>query len=137
MTRIGLWRDKGGATAVEFALVLPVLLLLVFGSIASGVALWNWNVLEGASAEAARCLAIQSPDCAAAEAACPGSAGACYAVAIASARGLPGVTADRVSIERNAVLDHVSYTSVAIAHTTNFLGYRLDFSSTGRFPNPN
>lgn len=45
---------QGGATAVEFALVLPILLLLVFAILEFGLVLYNKAVITNASREAAR-----------------------------------------------------------------------------------
>ena len=43
-----------GASAVEFAIVLPVLLLLLFGTIEFGVLFFNKAVITNASREGAR-----------------------------------------------------------------------------------
>lgn len=43
-----------GAVAVEFALVLPVLILLLFGTIEFGLLLYNNQILTNASREGAR-----------------------------------------------------------------------------------
>lgn len=48
------WKDKKGAAAVEFALVLPVLLLILFGIIEFGIILYDKAVITNASREAAR-----------------------------------------------------------------------------------
>jgi Flp pilus assembly protein TadG len=48
----------GGATAVEFALVLPMFLMLVFGSIEFGRLLWTRQALQEAAIAGARCMAI-------------------------------------------------------------------------------
>lgn len=59
-------RDERGAAAVEFALVVPILLLLVFGMVQYG--LYSWSAQGGASAarEAARRAAVgDHADCAA------------------------------------------------------------------------
>ena len=47
-------KAQGGATAVEFALVLPILLLLVFAILELGLLLYNKAVITNASREAAR-----------------------------------------------------------------------------------
>jgi TadE-like protein len=49
-----LWRDRRGATAVEFALGLPILLGLTLGSIEIGYAAYAQSVLSGAARDAAR-----------------------------------------------------------------------------------
>ena len=51
-------RDERGAAAVEFALVLPILLLLVFGVIAYGYMLSFRGSLSQAAAEGAREAAV-------------------------------------------------------------------------------
>jgi Flp pilus assembly protein TadG len=53
-----LLRARGGATAVEFALVLPMFLALVFGSIEFGRLLWAKEALQETAIAGARCVAI-------------------------------------------------------------------------------
>lgn len=51
-------RDEAGVSAVEFALVLPLLLLLVIGTIEFG-RVWNqYQIYQGAAREGARCAAV-------------------------------------------------------------------------------
>ena len=47
-------RNEGGASAVEFALVLPVLIMLVFGAIQYGLYFWSMQGGSSAVREAAR-----------------------------------------------------------------------------------
>lgn len=47
-------KNERGAAAVEFALILPLLLLLVFGGIEFGLVMFNKQMLTNASREAAR-----------------------------------------------------------------------------------
>ncbi len=49
---------EGGATAVEFALVAPMFLMLVFGAIEFGRVLWTEQALQEAAIAGARCMAI-------------------------------------------------------------------------------
>lgn len=49
-----------GAVAVEFALILPVLLLLLVGTIQFGIVYSQYQVMEGAAREGARCAAVQA-----------------------------------------------------------------------------
>ncbi|WP_310531714.1 pilus assembly protein [Novosphingobium sp.] len=55
-----LSHDRRGATAVEFALILPVLLMLVLGSFELGLAQYLRSVLEGAMQQAGRNSSLQS-----------------------------------------------------------------------------
>ncbi len=54
-----LLKDKSGANAVEFAIVTPVLLLIVLGIIQFGMILFTYNNMVQAAREAARTLAVQ------------------------------------------------------------------------------
>lgn len=56
--RRGFAADQRGATAVEFALILPVLSLLLFSMIAFGTTLYNYEVLAGATSTGARQFAV-------------------------------------------------------------------------------
>lgn len=75
---VGLRRLTGdrGAAAVEFALVVPVLLLLVFGVAEFGRAYNIQTTLSGAAREGARTMALQN------------DAGAANAATVAAARPL-------------------------------------------------
>jgi Flp pilus assembly pilin Flp len=56
--------DRNGATAVEFALVLPVFVLLVMGSISTGLLGWSIASMNYAVEDAARCAAVNKVLCA-------------------------------------------------------------------------
>lgn len=58
-----LLRCRGGIAAVEFALVAPALLLLVFGIVEFGLALWKLNALHYSVETAARCASINAVTC--------------------------------------------------------------------------
>ena len=55
----GAHRDELGAAVVEFALVVPVLFLIVFAVIDFGRALWTLNVLSSGVREGARAAAVR------------------------------------------------------------------------------
>src|SRR5687768_12321414 len=59
--------DKNGGAAVEFALVSPVLLLLVAGVIVGSLLLYTWGNMEHVARQAARTAAIGSITAAEAE----------------------------------------------------------------------
>jgi Flp pilus assembly protein TadG len=50
----GRWKNDRGATIVEFSIVLPLLLLLIFGIIDFGLLLYNKQILTNACREGAR-----------------------------------------------------------------------------------
>ena len=53
-------RSESGASAVEFALLLPVLMLILFGIVEFGLALHRQAILTNASREGARLGIVQS-----------------------------------------------------------------------------
>jgi Flp pilus assembly pilin Flp len=57
-TMTGILRDEAGAAVVEFALVLPILMLIVFGIIDFGRAFYTSNNLVSAVREGARFAAV-------------------------------------------------------------------------------
>jgi Flp pilus assembly protein TadG len=59
---VSLLRNRRGSAVVETALVLPFLLLLVFGITEFGRAWMTVNILQTASREAARLAVVTAPD---------------------------------------------------------------------------
>ena len=53
-------RSEAGASAVEFALLLPLLMMILFGIIEFGLALYQQAILTNASREGARLGIVQS-----------------------------------------------------------------------------
>jgi Flp pilus assembly protein TadG len=58
----GRTRAEGGAAAVEMALVLPLLFLLIFGIIEFGFIFNRWITTTHAAREGVRLLALGDPD---------------------------------------------------------------------------
>jgi Flp pilus assembly protein TadG len=56
------WGNNKGQNLVEFALVVPLLLLLVIGIAEFGRAWMTKNILTGAAREAVRIMAVQTGD---------------------------------------------------------------------------
>lgn len=75
-----LVRRRGGAVAIEYALILPMVLLFVIGIIDVGRLLWTFTTLNRAAEAAARCGAVNSIDC--------GTAAAIQSHAVAEAWGM-------------------------------------------------
>lgn len=67
-------RDEAGATVVEFALILPILLVFLLGTVEFGRMLWTKSLLDHAVDEAARCASVNTGTC--------GNAGATAAYAV-------------------------------------------------------
>jgi Flp pilus assembly protein TadG len=63
MKRPPIWRDEDGAALVEYALVLPALLALVFGLMQLGGMAWTQEALNYAVQEAARCAVVRPDIC--------------------------------------------------------------------------
>jgi len=53
-------RRQDGAVAVEFALIAPILILILAGVVQFGIVYSQYQVLQGAAREGARCAAVQS-----------------------------------------------------------------------------
>ena len=61
-----LERSRDGAAAVEFALVAPMFLALLFGTFEFGRALWAQQALQEIAISGARCMALPQSACASA-----------------------------------------------------------------------
>jgi Flp pilus assembly protein TadG len=57
-------RERDGAAAMEFGLVLPIFATLLMGSVWVGMLTWAANSLQAAVQSAARCAAVNATQCA-------------------------------------------------------------------------
>lgn len=66
MTRwlVNLYRDRSGATALEFGLVASVFIPLCLAIFGAGFLMWTRGALQSVAAQTARCAAIQGTECA-------------------------------------------------------------------------
>lgn len=55
--------DRRGSSAVEFAMILPAFVILLFGIMEFGRLLWTQNALHYAVEEAARCYTVATATC--------------------------------------------------------------------------
>jgi Flp pilus assembly protein TadG len=55
-------QQQQGAVAMEFALILPVLMLILVGTLEFGRVWSQMQVFQGAAREGARCAAVQATD---------------------------------------------------------------------------
>jgi len=90
-----------GSTAVEYAIVLPALLMFILGLIDSGRLLWTYTALSRSVEAAARCAAINTTIC--------GSTSAIQSYAVGQAWGLP-VTSSAYSVTAPACGEQVAAT---------------------------
>lgn len=63
MKRPSLFADQHGVTAVEFALIAPVLLMFMFLLIEGGRMEWTQQTLQEVSTNTARCMALGQDAC--------------------------------------------------------------------------
>ncbi|MCZ7451297.1 pilus assembly protein [Agrobacterium rhizogenes] len=57
------WKSRCGASAVEFALVMPLFLLMLFGMIEFGRLFWTTHALHDTAIATARCMGIPQIEC--------------------------------------------------------------------------
>jgi Flp pilus assembly protein TadG len=55
---------EGGASAVEFAILTPLLLLVIFGILEFGQYLWTSSVMQQTAVQTARCMGVLQSQCA-------------------------------------------------------------------------
>jgi Flp pilus assembly protein TadG len=60
---MNMWRDRRGASAVEFAITAPLFFALLFGIVEAGLILWTQLGLQHATEMAARCASINATTC--------------------------------------------------------------------------
>jgi Flp pilus assembly protein TadG len=134
--------DNRGATAVEFALVIGPLLLVLFGIIEFGRMIWTNNALQETAIDAARCAGILESSCAASGAYSAGNT-ATYAQTVANGWGITMPTSDVTSSGSATCAGVAGFTSVTINYTfqtvvplvlTSLAG-GIPLSATACFPN--
>lgn len=94
------FRDRRGASAVEFALLAGPFLLLVLGTVEFGRAYWYRHVIQETAINAARCVAVPQPACAANGTFSP-TAATSHIVTAAGAKGVT-LEAGDIAVDRDA-----------------------------------
>ncbi|GGD91509.1 hypothetical protein GCM10011390_07890 [Aureimonas endophytica] len=125
--------DRRAASALEFAFVAPVLMLIVCATANYALALWTKGILDSTAAVAARCGGVASPLCAAPMPGCGGSGVQCYAVEEAKRRGLGSLKAEQVEAGTETG-EAATLFRVAIAYDFPFMGTSLALKAEARFP---
>ncbi|KQS72533.1 hypothetical protein ASG39_01855 [Rhizobium sp. Leaf371] len=133
MRRVLLGRD--GATAVEFAIIAPVFFAVIFGMIGMGIAIWSTSILNQVAAEAARCLAVNGPDCTVPPAGCTSVAEICFITTLGNERGIFGLTASEILIEPAVATGPAVSTRVTLNRPFDLLGYTMTLSGSASYPN--
>ena len=118
--------DERGASAVEFALVLPILIVLVLGIIEFGHAFQVQGTLSAAAREGARAMALRNSQDEAKD-----------AVRAAAAALDPAITDDQISMRPAMCPAGTSTTNVTLTieypkpFLTGFFGASIDLTGTG------
>jgi Flp pilus assembly protein TadG len=130
-----LLQDRHGAAAIEFALVVSLFLMICFGLLLVGTVIWTQTTLQNSASLAARCAALNSPDC-------PNVAQ--YAVNTVANWTFPGmISTANVSVTTNATSCGKANGKFAIvtvsssfwnSETTRLLGMRGVLTATACFP---
>lgn len=112
----GWLKDRGGATAVEFAMIAPVLLMFVFGILEFSRAMWVHNALQQTAIAGARCEGI-SQSSVASTAACNGSSVTGYVQSVATGWGIT-VPASGITVSANTTCAGATgFSAVTINYT--------------------
>src|SRR5580698_7286120 len=85
-------RDCRGATAVEMAIALPIVLLMIFGVIEVAAMMWTQLTLSFAVQAAARCGAVNAKSC--------GSAASIESYAASQAFAIPNLTSSNFTVKQ-------------------------------------
>ena len=120
-----LLADRRGATAVEMAFILPVLILLLVGLMETGRLIWTQSVLHYAVEHAARCAAIDTNNCA--------TTAQVQNYAIAMASPVPVTRAD-FTVTTPACGSQVAASYPFQTVVANMLPYNITLSAQSCFP---
>ena len=109
-------RDRGGASAVEFALVLGPLVFLILGAMEYGRLLWTKQAIEESAIAGARCMGVLATGCASGGAYSASNA-TTYIQGVANGFSLSIPTAN-LTLNRAATCAGVTgFSSVSISYT--------------------
>ncbi len=128
--------DKRGVTSIEFAIVAPLLIVVLYGAVALTYGIWTWNAIENVTAETARCVAVSSVNCATKPVGCALSTPEkCYASQQAERRGMSGLLEGQIIVDKNMTSGSTAFTGVTITYPYALIGYEITLTSTSAFPN--
>ncbi|HWU62998.1 MAG TPA: TadE/TadG family type IV pilus assembly protein [Ensifer sp.] len=130
-----LLRRSDGAAAVEFAIVFPLFVLVIFGGLSFGIAMLNLNALQAVATQGARCIAISGSACTTASGSCTDTPQQCYIEQLAVTQGLARPAASQITINTAYLVGAASFVRVQIAYPMSLAGYSFSLSATAQFPN--
>jgi hypothetical protein len=108
-------RTRRGVTAVEFAIIAPVLMLMGLGTLEYGRLAWTQEALQAAATAGARCMGVLASGCAAGGAYSPGNSKS-FVISEAANWNLM-LTADNVTVARPTTCGGVAnFSTVTIAY---------------------
>ena len=108
--------DTRGATAVEFAMVIGPLVLVLFGIIEFGRMIWTNNALQETAIDAARCAGILESSCASGGAYSSANT-ATYAQSVANGWGITVPTSSITSTASTSCAGVSGFSQVTISYT--------------------
>ncbi len=141
--RLGARRlgDESGASAVEFAMVVPMLVFVILGILEFGQYLWTSSILQQTAVQTARCMGVLQSQCASGGVySSSGSLG--YGQTVAAGYGL-GLGGSNFTLSNNANCAGVSgFSQVTVSYrffamvpvVTAMVG-GLPLTATACFPN--
>jgi Flp pilus assembly protein TadG len=121
----GLLADRRGATAAEFGMILPALLVMLLGIVESSRAIWTQSVLHYAVEHAARCASVDVNNC--------GTTSQVQSYAVGLAAGVP-VTAATFTVTTPACGSQVSASYAFETVVSNLLPYTMTLTARSCFP---
>ena len=126
--------NRRGSTAVEFAIVAPIIVIGAAIGMAVTIAAWSSAALETTAQETARCAA-RSTACGTTVASCASSDQAvCFAIDLAGRRGFSPLPASGVTVSRSHVVNGVTFVKVDIAATKTIAGYSFTQTASAIYP---
>lgn len=126
---LAFWRAQGGASAVEFVLILPLLALMVLGTIYLCFMLYAATSLHYAVEDAARCYAVN-------RAVCTNDATTqAYALSRYNGPGMsPALTAASFAVTTAGCGRQVSVTNAQYRFRTGLTSFAVPISARACFP---
>lgn len=111
---------RSGTTSIEFAIVAPVLIMLLFGGIEYSRMMWTWQALQLTGDQTARCVAIGGTACAS-----PAS----YAVTTAKGYGLSSLAVTGVVVDTQSAASSPVVCALPTGNTASHVKLSLSFTS--------